>query len=142
MAEPVGGPEVVRERQAADRRMPGTDSAARPRVTSPIDGVTIQILQVPGCPLVGRVRATLQQALARTQLQIDVEELVGDYHSPTLLIGGRDVTGRQRERGASCRMDLPTERQVLIALERLTTVPRTQPPAVAPSATEPGDDSN
>jgi hypothetical protein len=40
-----------------------------------------------------------------------VEELAGDYNSPTLLVNGFDVTGRPRalEGVMSCRLDLPTE---------------------------------
>src|SRR5207302_6136720 len=78
--------------------------------------VRIQILQVPDCPLVERVRETVQSVLARLQLEAEVEELVGEYPSPTLLIDGRDVTGRPLQAVSSCRLDLPTEQQVLTAL--------------------------
>lgn len=81
---------------------------------------TIEILQVPGCPRVDRVRETVHRVLANLEIQAQVEELVGEYPSPTLLIDGRDVTGRQvvPEGLASCRLDLPTEEQVLTALRR------------------------
>jgi hypothetical protein len=107
-----------------------------------VSEVSIQLLHVPGCPLVDGVRTTLRQALAKVQLHatatVTVEERVGDYPSPTLLIDGRDVTGRphdQLRRGA-CRLDLPTERQVLSALERLTAAGCPQTPA--PGAEEEG----
>ena len=76
----------------------------------------VEILQVQGCPLVGRVRETVERALARSEIDAVVEELVGDYQSPTLLVDGRDVTGRPLERRSACRLDLPTEEQVLAAL--------------------------
>jgi hypothetical protein len=82
------------------------------------DQISIQILHVPDCPLVGRVRELVRQALDRTNIQAKVEERVGDYPSPTLLIDGRDVTGRPQGEGTACRLDLPTEQQVLAALAR------------------------
>lgn len=104
--------------------------------------VSIQLLHVPGCPLVDGVRTTLRQALAKVQLHatatVTVEERVGDYPSPTLLIDGRDVTGRphdQLRRGA-CRLDLPTERQVLSALERLTAAAAAVTAARSPAGRE------
>jgi hypothetical protein len=80
--------------------------------------VKIEILHVPGCPLVGPVRETVHRVLAKLEIQAEVEELVGEYPSPTLLIDGRDVTGRMHEDYSACRLDLPTEQQVLVALRR------------------------
>ena len=88
---------------------------------SSVDGeVRIQILHVPDCPLVGRVRALVQHALAHSKVQAEVEERVGDYPSPTLLVDGQDVTGRPLppDTGGACRLDLPTEQQLLAALKR------------------------
>jgi hypothetical protein len=76
----------------------------------------IEILQVPGCPLVSRVRETVARALARLEIRAEVTQVVGDYPSPTLLIDGRDVTGRVWDECSACRLDLPTEEQVLAAL--------------------------
>ena len=76
----------------------------------------IEILHVPGCPLVSRVRDTVQRVLARLGVPAQVTELVGDYPSPTLLVDGRDVTGAPAAQCAACRLDLPTEEQVLVAL--------------------------
>lgn len=48
-----------------------------------------------------------------SHIPITVEELVGDYSSPTILVEGYDVTGRlqqQKDRPA-CRLELPTEEQ-------------------------------
>jgi hypothetical protein len=84
---------------------------------NPAEGVArIEILRVPDCPLVGRVRETVDRALARVRVHAEVQELVGEYASPTLLIDGLDVTGRRPAAGACCRLDLPTEAQVLAAL--------------------------
>lgn len=76
----------------------------------------VQLLHVPDCPLLDRVRVTLQNSLAKTSAPARVDEIEGPYPSPTLLIDGIDVTGRTPEDGPSCRLDLPTEDQILGAL--------------------------
>lgn len=76
----------------------------------------IEILHVAGCPLVGRVRETLNRVLSRLNLHLEVTERAGDYPSPTLLIDGRDVTGRPLAESSACRLDLPSEEQILAAL--------------------------
>ncbi len=81
------------------------------------DTVTIELRYVPDCPLVGQVRATLRSALARAETVANVEERAGDYPSPTLVINGRDVTGHPLETHGCCRLDLPTESQILDALQ-------------------------
>ncbi|MGH7920071.1 MAG: organomercurial lyase [Candidatus Dormibacteraceae bacterium] len=78
----------------------------------------IQILRVPDCPSIDQVRTTLQKVLAQLNVPAQVEELVGDYPSPTLLVNGRDVTGRPLGGTSACRLDLPTEAQVIAALRR------------------------
>lgn len=78
----------------------------------------IEILQVPECPLVGQVRDTVRRALEQCRVRAEVEERVGDYPSPTLLVDGRDVTGRELSDCGACRLDLPSEEQVLAALCR------------------------
>lgn len=78
--------------------------------------VRIEILRLPDCPLVDRVRATLARALARAGVRAEIGEVVGPYPSPTLLVDGRDVTGRPPGVGSACRLDLPTEEQILAAL--------------------------
>lgn len=83
--------------------------------------VKVQFLHVPGCTLVDRVRETLRRSLARSGLRAVLEDLEGEYASPTLLINGIDVIGRRpATQTSSCRLDLPTEEQVLAALERPT----------------------
>jgi hypothetical protein len=87
----------------------------------------IEILQVPGCPLVERVRETARRVLAQSGLRAEIEDLVGDYPSPTLLVDGRDVTGRRLGECSACRLDLPTEDQVLAALLSPPEESRSQP---------------
>jgi hypothetical protein len=84
----------------------------------------IQLLSVPDCPLVESARSALKNSLAQTHIDVIVEELVGDYSSPTILIEGFDVTGRPREprNQASCRLDLPTDEQILVALRGLSVL--------------------
>ncbi|MEB3024020.1 alkylmercury lyase [[Mycobacterium] crassicus] len=77
----------------------------------------VQLLSVPDCPHVEQARATLRQALADLAIAADVEELIGDYPSPTVVIDGRDVvTGAPPAPGACCRLDLPTAAQIAEAL--------------------------
>lgn len=76
----------------------------------------VQLLHVPDCPLVDRVRATLRSSLSKTDVQVTIEEIEGPYPSPTLLIDGTDPTGRTPAPGPSCRLDLPAEDEVLAAL--------------------------
>lgn len=78
--------------------------------------VQIRLLHVSDCPLLERVRATLRDSLSNTTVRVTIEEVEGPYPSPTLLVGGIDVTGRTPEAGPSCRLDLPTEDQILAAL--------------------------
>jgi hypothetical protein len=90
------------------------------REETALHGNHIQILHVPGCPLVDGVRRTLERCLATTDLNVNVEELEGPYPSPTVLINGVDPTGRPAPSGASCRLDVPTEEQIMAALNSIT----------------------
>ncbi|MGH9106148.1 MAG: alkylmercury lyase [Acidimicrobiales bacterium] len=76
----------------------------------------IQILHVPDCPLVGQLRALVRHALVRCDLRAEIEEAEGAYPSPTLLVDGSDGAGRCIEGGLACRLDLPTEDQIVAAL--------------------------
>jgi hypothetical protein len=102
-------------------RRPHLDRAGAPG--DALRGARIRLLSVPGCPLVDSVRGILERSLAERQLHLVVEEVEGPYPSPTLLIDGLDVTGRTPDTAPSCRLDLPTEEQVLVALSRLADVP-------------------
>ncbi len=77
----------------------------------------VRLLSVPDCPLVDRVRAALHLALAQSGIVAAVEECVGAYPSPTVLVDGRDVvTGQPPAPQACCRFDLPTAQQIAAAL--------------------------
>lgn len=82
------------------------------------DQVKVQLLCVPDCPLVQKVRHTIRDCLAKTQIPVTVEELIGAYNSPTVLVNGFDVTGQPpaEEGQTSCRLDLPNEEQILAAI--------------------------
>lgn len=87
----------------------------------------VEIRSAPDCPLVDQVRATLDRALARANTRAEIEDLVGDYASPTLVIDGRDVTGRPLDQPSCCRLDLPSEDDVVAALQRSATTPSGRP---------------
>jgi hypothetical protein len=77
----------------------------------------IELRWVPRCPNVDRVRQGLYDVLAELEIGIDVEERVGDYASPTVVVDGLDVvTGMLPRPGAACRLDLPTHAQLIDAL--------------------------
>ncbi|MGH9298456.1 MAG: alkylmercury lyase [Acidimicrobiales bacterium] len=76
----------------------------------------VELLHVPDCPLVDSVRALLQRCILRSGLHVFVENLEGPYSSPTLLVNGGDVTGRPTAEQPSCRLDLPTEEEILTSL--------------------------
>jgi hypothetical protein len=68
--------------------------------------------------LVDEARAVLARALRRIDVPVEIEEIEGEFASPTLLVDGADVTGRSTAPAPSCRLDVPTEEQVLAALRR------------------------
>jgi hypothetical protein len=77
----------------------------------------IELLKVPGCPLVDRVRATVEGCLREAGIAFEVTEREGRFASPTLLINGADVvTGAPARTDACCRLDLPTRDQILAAV--------------------------
>ena len=81
--------------------------------------VRVRLEHVPDCPLVDRVRARLDRALAATGISAVIEDVEGDYPSPTLLINGLDAATGQPSGGAPrCRLDLPTADQIATALSR------------------------
>lgn len=89
-------------------------------MSSPAPGpVRVQLLHVPDCPLMGRVRDTLDDCLRHVAFAVRVEELEGCYPSPTLVIDGIDVvTGAPPSREICCRFDLPSCAQIAHALNR------------------------
>lgn len=95
----------------------GTVGSTGSRSGSPPSGdVRIQILKVPDCPLVAELRGRVHDALTRCGLRAGVEEVEGLFLSPTLLVNEVDVTGWSAPSGAACRLDLPTEGQIVAAL--------------------------
>lgn len=84
----------------------------------------IRLLSVPDCPLATKVRKSLDECLGRAHVNAVVEEAVGDYSSPTLLVDGFDVTGRlaRPDEQISCRLDLPSNEQILVALYVLSVL--------------------
>jgi hypothetical protein len=105
--------------QQADGSVEGEQSGPGPCAINTESRITrIVILQVPGCPMVEGLRETVRRALERCKVRAEIEDLVGDYPSPTLLINGLDVTGSQWADCSVCRLDLPTEDQVIAALVR------------------------
>ena len=82
--------------------------------------VRIEVLHVPGCSRLEGVRALIYRAIAATGINGAIEEVVGDYPSPTVLVNGIDVTGRSASSGAACRLDLPTDVQLGDALTGTT----------------------
>ncbi|MFC5731267.1 MULTISPECIES: alkylmercury lyase [Nocardioides] len=82
----------------------------------------VQILHVPDCPLVDRLIDAVERCLAEAGVGEPVEVVVGDYPSPTLVIGGVDVaTGRPVEGEPRCRMDLPSQEQIRAAVRELSS---------------------
>ncbi len=63
-----------------------------------------------------------ENCLVQVHLNVAIEEIIGNYNSPTLLVDGFDVTGcpTAPEGQMSCRLDLPNEEQILAALRGLT----------------------
>ena len=67
--------------------------------------------------MVRGLREIVLRSLARAGCGARIEELQGDYPSPTLLIDGIDVvSGGPVDPHPACRLDVPTEDQVVAAL--------------------------
>lgn len=80
-------------------------------------GIVVQIRRVPDCPHVEGVRNLVRRAAAEAGVAVELEELIGNFPSPTVLVHGGDVTGQALGEGASCRLDLPTQQQIRTALQ-------------------------
>lgn len=76
----------------------------------------IEILHELGCPHVNDARALARSCLSELGLALTITEREGEYPSPTILVNGVDVMGRNDLHGAMCRLDLPTRDRVLAAL--------------------------
>lgn len=85
----------------------------------PDDAVrTVQLQRLVHCLHSDQVRGLVLRTAAACEVVVDLDELVGDYPSPTVLVDGRDVTGRSPGGGPFCRLDLPTEGEIRAALQR------------------------
>lgn len=78
----------------------------------------VQIRRVPDCPNAEQAHELVHRAADAAGARVELEELVGEYPSPTVLVDGLDVTGAALGEGALCRLDLPTEGQIEAALRR------------------------
>jgi hypothetical protein len=78
----------------------------------------VELRSVPDCPNLAPVRQALFEALATLGLPAHVEEVVGDYPSPSVLVNGVDVIGGTGHGPAACRLDLPTIEQLHAALQQ------------------------
>ncbi len=78
----------------------------------------VELLLVPDCPHAQAARAVLAAGISELGAPVTIQETVGDFPSPTVLVDGVDVvTGRVFERGtAACRLDVPTVSDVVAAL--------------------------
>lgn len=80
----------------------------------------IELLRAPDCPNATPVRAVLDECLAELGIVAPVNERVGAYASPSVLVDGVDVVARPpggHERPC-CRLDLPDRDQLRTALRR------------------------
>ena len=75
--------------------------------------VAIQLLVFAGCPLADAARSALEQALAECGLEnyeeVDLlapetSEALRGWGSPTILVGGKDVTGCLKGNDIGCRV--------------------------------------
>jgi hypothetical protein len=92
--------------------MAATDAGA-----NRVSPIAVQLHYVEGCPFVDDVRELVQRVLAGQGAAASLEEIEGPFPSPTVLVDGLDVTGREVIAAPSCRLDLPTEVQVSGALD-------------------------
>jgi hypothetical protein len=83
------------------------------------------LLLVPGCPNADVARRVVAESVAELGLPVAVEERVGEFPSPTVLVDGIDVmTGAEGAAAVpSCRLDVPSVPRVLAALRRALAMP-------------------
>jgi hypothetical protein len=83
--------------------------------------VRIELLTSPGCPNAAAARATIADCLRTLGIDVPIIDRVGRYVSPTVLVDGADVMRTEVRGDDACRLDLPTHRRVLDALQRNST---------------------
>ncbi|WP_043736807.1 MULTISPECIES: hypothetical protein [Nocardia] len=82
---------------------------------------TIEVLTVPNCPNAPATIELLRTCLHRLHLNIPIQQRIGEYPSPTILIDGVDLMGTPPSATPTCRLDLPTKEQIMTALCRRRT---------------------
>lgn len=94
--------------------------------------LTVQFLAFEGCPLADAARGNLQKALEACGVsgfeEIDIlapeaPDALRGWGSPTILIDGRDITGRPKGESVSCRVypgpeRVPDEVSIVAAITR------------------------
>jgi len=80
------------------------------------DSLKIQLFYFAGCPNAAPVRALVAKCLERLAIDTAIVEVVSDQPSPTLHINDKDVMGEPTTSACACRLDLPTEADVMRAL--------------------------
>ena len=78
----------------------------------------VELLLTADCPNAPAARAVLGECMDLLGLAVAVQERVGDYPSPTILVDGVDVmtSARNASSAPACRLDVPTRSRVLAAL--------------------------
>lgn len=81
---------------------------------------TVELYSHDDCPKVEQARELMRECLASAGLDVTIEDRVGAYSSPTVVVDGDDVTGGPPPASGvqACRVALPSRAQVLGALER------------------------
>src|ERR1700674_3099323 len=92
------------------------DAASDPSRRLMHELVDVELRYVAGCPHADAARALLRECLTELRLDVSVEDKEGQYPSPTILVNGEDVMGAPASQGAACRLDVPTQPRLLIAL--------------------------
>jgi hypothetical protein len=86
--------------------------------------LVVQILHVPDCPLLPSARRAVDRVTASLGAHVRVEEVEGAFPSPSMMVDGQDVTGTIARGGAQCRLDLPTDQQIRVSLQRAMSAQR------------------
>lgn len=84
----------------------------------------VQIVHVPDCPLLPSARRAVDRAAASLGTHVRIDEVEGAFPSPSVMVDGEDVTGTSIKGGAQCRLDLPTDQQIRVALQRAMSAQR------------------
>src|SRR5258707_7665812 len=88
--------------------------------------VRVELVYFTGCPNVAPMRQLLHRCLEQLGLRCEIIEVDTDtptasdayrrMGSPTVLVDGKDVLGGDLGGAESCRLQLPTEAELMVAL--------------------------